>query len=78
MWSTTSFGLERFITLGVPDKFLLFLQKIRDEFGNLGEVQNESAIVASQAEKAADLMHSPWWLAIQYLLNLSRIHRYSF
>jgi hypothetical protein len=39
-------GLERFIMLGIPDKFLIFLQKIRDGFGNLREVQNESAIVA--------------------------------
>jgi hypothetical protein len=70
--------LERFITLDIPDKFLLFHQKIRDGFGNLGEVQNESVIVASQAEKAADLMHSPWRLSIQYLLNLARIHGYSF
>jgi hypothetical protein len=30
--------LERFITLDILDKFLLFLQKIRDGFGNLGEV----------------------------------------
>jgi hypothetical protein len=31
--------LECFITLGIPDKFLLFHQKIRDGFGNLGEVR---------------------------------------
>jgi hypothetical protein len=31
-------GLQRFITLCIPDKFLLFLQKISDGFGNLGEV----------------------------------------
>jgi hypothetical protein len=70
--------LECFITLGIPDKFLLFHQKIRDGFGNLGEVKNESAIVASQVEKAADLMHSSWRLPIQYFLNLARIHGYSF
>jgi hypothetical protein len=34
-------------------------------------------IVANQAMKASDLMHSPWWLSIQHLLNLGRIHRYS-
>jgi hypothetical protein len=44
--------LERFIALSIPNKFLLFLQKIRNGFGNLGEVQNKSTIVASQAEKA--------------------------
>jgi hypothetical protein len=31
-------GLERFITLYILDKFLLFLQKISDGFDNLGEV----------------------------------------
>jgi hypothetical protein len=68
---------ERFITLSIPEKFLLFLQKIRHGFSNLGEVRNKSAIVASQAEKASDLMHSPWRLPIQHLSNLARIHGYS-
>jgi hypothetical protein len=45
--------------LSILDKFLLFLQKISDGFGNLGEVWNKPAIVARQAEKAADLMNSP-------------------
>jgi hypothetical protein len=71
-------GLERFITLCIPDKFLLFLQKISDWFRNLGEVQNKSTIVASQAEKAVNLVHNPWWLSIQYLSNLIQIHKYSF
>jgi hypothetical protein len=70
-------GLERFITLCIPDKFLLFLQKISDGFDNLAEVCNKSEIVASQAEEAADLMHSPWQLLIQHLSNLVWIHRYS-
>jgi hypothetical protein len=48
-------GLERFITLGISDKFLIFLQKIRDEFGNLGEVQNESAIVAWPSRESRGL-----------------------
>jgi hypothetical protein len=48
-------GLERFITLGILDKFLLFLQKIRDGFGNLGEVQNESAIVAWPSRESCEL-----------------------
>jgi hypothetical protein len=52
-------GLECFITLCIPDKFLIFLQKISDGFGNIGEVWNKHAIVASQAEKTADLMHNP-------------------
>jgi hypothetical protein len=34
-------------------------------------------IVASQAEKASDLMHSPWRLAIQELSNIAQIHGYS-
>jgi hypothetical protein len=55
---------ERFIALSIPNKFLLFLQKIRNGFDNLGEVWNKSAIVASQAEKASDLMHGPWRLPI--------------
>jgi hypothetical protein len=63
--------------LSIPDKFLLFLQKIHNGFGNLEEVQNKSAIVASQAKKALDLMHSPWQLPIQHLSNLTRIHGYS-
>jgi hypothetical protein len=41
---------------------LLFLQKISDRFGNLGEVQDESMIIASQSEETVDLMHSPWRL----------------
>jgi hypothetical protein len=63
--------------LYILDKFLLFLQKISDEFGNLEEVQNKSMIVASQCEKVADLMHSPWRLPIQHLSNLAWIHGYS-
>jgi hypothetical protein len=71
-------GLERFIMLCNLDKFLLFLQKISDGFGNFGEVRNISTIVASQAEKTVNLMHNPWRLPIQYLSNLARIHGYSF
>jgi hypothetical protein len=63
--------------LNIPNKFLFFLQKIHNGFGNLGEVRNKSVIVASQAEKASDLMHNPWRLPIQHLSNLSRIHGYS-
>jgi hypothetical protein len=70
-------SLECFIVLSIPNKFLLFIQKIRNGFGNLGEVQNKYVIIASQAEKASDLMHSPWRLPIQHLLNLARIHGYS-
>jgi hypothetical protein len=70
-------GSERFITLSIPDKSLLFLQKIYNEFGNLREVQNKPTIVASQAVKASDLMHGPWWLPIQHLSNLAQIHGYS-
>jgi exonuclease III len=51
-------GSKRFITLSIPDKFLLFLQKISDGFGNFEKVRNKSAIVASQAEKNVNLMHS--------------------
>jgi hypothetical protein len=50
--------------LRILDKLLIFLQKISNGFGNLEEVQNKSTIGASQAEKAADLMHSPWRLPI--------------
>jgi hypothetical protein len=71
-------GLERFITLYVPDKLLIFLQKISDGFDSLREVWNKSVIVASKAEKVVDLMHSPWWLLIQYFSNLGRIHGYYF
>jgi hypothetical protein len=46
--------------LCILDKLLLILQKISDGFGNLGEVQDESVIIASQCEKTMDLMHSPW------------------
>jgi hypothetical protein len=51
--------------LRIPNKLLIFLQKTSNGFGNLGEVQNKSMIVASQAEKAADLMHNSWRLPIQ-------------
>jgi hypothetical protein len=70
--------LELFITLGIPNKFLLFLPKISNGVGNLREAQNKSTIVASQAEKAVDLMHSPWRLSIQHFSNLAWIHEYSF
>jgi hypothetical protein len=70
--------VECFITLYIPDKLLLFLQKISNGFGNFGEIQNKSAIVASQAEKTTDLMHSPWRLPIQYFSNLAQINGYSF
>jgi hypothetical protein len=50
--------------LCILDKLLLFLQMISDGFGNLGEVRDESAIVANQSEKTVDMMHSPWWLPI--------------
>jgi hypothetical protein len=46
--------------LCILDKLLLFLQKSCDGFGNPGEVWDESVIIASQSEKTADLMHSPW------------------
>jgi hypothetical protein len=64
--------------LRIPNKLLIFLQKISNGFGNLGEVQNKSTIVASQAEKDADLMHSPWRLPIQHFSIFARVHRYSF
>jgi hypothetical protein len=70
-------GSECLITLSIPNKFLLFLQKICNGFGNLGEFRNKYAIVASQVENASDLMHGPWRLPIHHLLNLSQIHRYS-
>jgi hypothetical protein len=35
-------------------------------------------IVANQAKKTVNLMHSSWRLPIQYLSNLARIHEYSF
>jgi hypothetical protein len=34
-------------------------------------------IVASHAEKASDLMHSPWRFPIQHLSIFSRVHGYS-
>jgi hypothetical protein len=64
--------------LGILDNFLLFIQKITNGFGNLGEVQNKTVIVATQAEKTMKVMHSPLRLPIQYLSNLSQIHGYSF
>jgi hypothetical protein len=50
--------------LYIPDILLHFLQKISDGFGDLGEIWDESSIVASQSKEIADLMHSPWWLSI--------------
>jgi hypothetical protein len=63
--------------LCILDKLLHFLQKISDGFDNLGEVCDESAIIANQSEKIADLMHSSWRLSIQHIPYLARIHRYS-
>jgi hypothetical protein len=68
---------ECFIAISIPNKLLLFLQKICNGFGNLREVRNKSTIVASQVEKASNLMHNPWLLPIQHLSNLAQIHRYS-
>jgi hypothetical protein len=64
--------------LYIPDILLLYLQKISDGFGNLGEVWDECVIVASQSEKTANLIHSPWWLPISHIPYLARIHGYSF
>jgi hypothetical protein len=52
-------GLEHFITLRILNKLLIFLQKISNGFDNFGEVWNKSVIVAREAEKAVNLMHSP-------------------
>jgi hypothetical protein len=69
--------LKYFITLGIPDKLLLFLQKVGDGFDDLGKVWDEPMIIVSQSEKTADLMHSPWRLPIQHIPYLARIHGYS-
>jgi hypothetical protein len=78
MWSTTSSGFGTLHHARHSRRISLFLQKISDGFGNLGEVQNKSTIVARQVEKVADLMHSSWRLSIQYLSNHAQTHGYSF
>jgi hypothetical protein len=69
--------LKYFITLGIPDKLLLFLQMVSDGFDDLGKVWDEPMIIVSQSEKTADLMHSHWRLPIQHIPYLARIHGYS-
>jgi hypothetical protein len=69
--------LKCFITLCILNKLLLFLQKISVGFGNIGEVRDESKIIASQSEKTADLMDSPWRPPIQHNPYHARIHRHS-
>jgi hypothetical protein len=56
--------LECFITLCIPDILLLFLQKINDGFGDLGEVRDEFLIITDQFDETVDLIHSPWRLPI--------------
>jgi hypothetical protein len=57
-------SLECFITLCILDILLLFLQKNNNRFGNVREVMDECAIVASQSEKTVNLMHSSLRLPI--------------
>jgi hypothetical protein len=63
--------------LCIPDIVLILLRKISDVFSNLREVQNESSVINSQSKETTDLMQNPWWIPIEHILHLPRIHRYS-
>jgi hypothetical protein len=41
----------------IPNKLFTFLQQISGGLGNLGEIQDEPSIVASQSKKTANLVH---------------------
>jgi hypothetical protein len=45
---------------------------------NLGEVWNESSIIANKPKKTLYLRHRCWWLPIQYISHLARVHHDSF
>jgi hypothetical protein len=71
-------GLESFITTCIPNKLFTFLQQISDGLGNLGEIRDESLIVASQSKEATNLVHILGRLPIEYILHLTRVNGYSF
>jgi hypothetical protein len=48
---------EILFTLFTPFELGILLKKFGHQFGNLGEIWNESAIVSHQSEKATDLCY---------------------
>src|SRR3954471_1144356 len=49
-------GLETFLTFVCPVKLDAFVKQISQRPGNLGEVLNETAAIASESEKTSDLL----------------------
>jgi hypothetical protein len=45
--------------------------------GNLGEIQDEPSIVASQSKKTVNLEHRLGRLPIEYILHFARVNGYS-
>jgi hypothetical protein len=55
-----------------------FLQQIGDGLGNLGEILDESLIVASQYKKTVNLVYKLGRLLIEYIMHVARVNGYSF
>jgi hypothetical protein len=54
------------------------LEELGDWLRNLGEVQNEPSIIASQHKKTTYIMYIHWWLPFQHISYLAGVHRDSF
>src|SRR3954469_4018100 len=62
-------SLKTFLTFISPLKLNAFVKKISQRLGNLGEVLNETAAIASEAEETSDLLDSPGRSPVKNSLN---------
>jgi hypothetical protein len=70
--------LESFIASLSPEILVSLFQQFSNWLHDLGEVWNESMIIASQPKKTSYLGHRRWWLPFQDLFHLAEVHRDSF
>jgi hypothetical protein len=70
--------LESFIASLTLDLLVSLLQQLSNGLHDLGEVWNESSIMASQSKETLYLRHCHWWLPFQDLFHLAGVHRDSF
>jgi hypothetical protein len=70
--------LESFITSINPDILASLLQELGNWLYDIGEVQNEPSIIASQPKETSYHGHGCWRLPFQDLVHLARVHLNSF
>jgi hypothetical protein len=70
--------LESFIASLTPNILVSLLQQLSNGLHDLGEVQNESSIIANQSKEISYLGHCHWRLPFQDLFHLAGVHRDSF